>query len=145
MTNNELEALYNRIKEEIDKLKDGEVKIFEHPNYTAAELIAIPEIVEHLAKEEFNGIITYKSISMRTTVTKIKKEVSVFENLIFEKDEEEIKAEKKYKECCAQKHNLTESRNTTFKNPMIVCTECKLGYLYKLNKKGFSKVVKVSI
>lgn len=144
-----VEDLYKRVESQIDQLNEGQIKHFETPEYSPSELMAIPEIVQDLKDNKYKDTISFRAISLRTVVTKINKNEKVstspFENLVFEKSEDEIKAEQSHKACLEKNHKLVETNKTTFKTPILICEQCKLGYIYKLGKKGFSKVVKVSI
>ncbi len=151
MTDLELEKLYARIEAAIDDLKEGEVKHFEAPDFTATELMSIPEIVKYLQKEKYKDTIHVdRPISLRTVVKKLKKEVSVetsvFDNLVFEKSEAEVQAEQAYSVCLSNNHDLIETK-TTFNTPLLVCKQCQLGYTFKLNSgaKKVAKVVRVTI
>lgn len=146
MTDAELKKLYKQIENDLDNLKAGTTKQYETPYFTDSELMAIPNIVEYLQKNKFDGTINFKSSSLRTVVTKVEKneseEKSVFSNLVFEKSEQQLQAEEAYNKCIAGKHTLTMTNKTTFKSPLLVCQQCKLGYTFKLNS-GTQEIAKV--
>lgn len=147
MIDSKLQDLYARIETALDNLEEGKVKNFEAPHFTASELMTIPDIVKDLQDKKYNGTIKFERKSLRTIVTKLKKEVpveiSVFENLVFEKSEEEEKAQQAYDLCLAGNHELIETKKTTFKNPLLVCKQCKLGYTFKM-KSGTKEVANVT-
>lgn len=149
MMKTEIEHLYKRIETTIDQLEVGQTKNFEAPEYSSVELMTIPKILEYLKSNKYKDSVTYKTISMRTIVSKVKKDEEVstspFANLVIEKSQDEIEAEDTYKACLAKQHKLVETNKTTYKNPIMICQDCKLGFLYKLGKKGFSKIIRVSI
>lgn len=134
MTNAELEKLYKQIENDLDNLKAGTTKQYEAPYFTEHQLIAIPKIIKHLKDNKYGNEIDVKEFPMRTKVTKLQaQETSVFSNPVFEKSEQQIEAEQAYNKCVAGKHKLTMTDKTTFKNPLLVCQQCNLGYTFKLN------------
>ena len=151
MTDLELEKLYQGIEAAIDNLQEGEVKAFEAPDFTASELMSIPDILKHLQEHKYKDTIRVNPTkSLRTVVKKLKKEVpvetSVFDNLVFEKSEEEVQAKIAYSICLSNNHDLIETK-TTFNTPLLVCKKCQHGYTFKLNSgaKKVAKVIRVKI
>jgi hypothetical protein len=142
MPDSEIVKLYNRVTKQIDQAKENEILVFNFPTYTKEELIDIPKILAYLKAEGEIEIPEGHTPAMTFKAKKIKKmetETSIFNNLEFEKDEDQIEAEKRYKICVDQKHNLIK------KSPLLICTNCKLGYHFKLGGTKFSKVVKITI
>ncbi|ELO6155970.1 hypothetical protein QVL04_004957 [Escherichia coli] len=142
MNDEELKKLYEKIEKEIESLEAGTTKHYEAPEFTASELMTIAKIVEHLQKNKFNGTIQSKSFPLRTVVTKLDVGTPIFSNLTFEKSEEQVLAEEAYNKCITGEHKLTLTDKTTFKNPLLVCQQCKVGYTFKLNS-GIQKVSRV--
>ena len=137
MNEAELTKLYKQIETELDNLGIGSVREYAHPEFNEAELMSIPKIIEYLKNNKYKETISVDPFPMRTKVTKVqtkKTEKSVFdpENLTFEKSEAQIQAEQAYNNCISNNHKLVKSNRTTFKNPILTCEQCKLGYTYKL-------------
>lgn len=152
MTNAELTKLYEKIEAELDNLEIGNVREYAHPEFTDAQLMTIPKIIEYLKNNKYKETINIKSYPMRTNVTKVQPkeaEKSVFdpENLTFEKSENLIQAERAYNNCISNNHELVKSNRTTFENPILTCVQCKLSYRYQdnLGKIKPVRVYKVSL
>lgn len=142
MNDEELKKLYEKIEKELESLEAGTTKHYEAPEFTASELMTIAKIVEHLQKNKFNGTIQSKNFPLRTVVTKLDVGTPIFSNLTFEKSEEQVLAEEAYNKCITDAHKLTLTDKTTFKSPLLVCQQCKVGYTFKLNS-GIQKVSRV--
>ncbi|MDH0563786.1 hypothetical protein [Acinetobacter courvalinii] len=130
-------ALYDKVEREIDKLKVGQVKNLESPEFSASEIFKLPEILAALKEQKYKDTIEVQRHSMSLSVKKVKVlETPIFDNLIIEKSEEEIEADKAYNKCLEKKHKIVESRQTTYGNPILICEECKLIYRFKMRIGG---------
>lgn len=147
MTKAELTKLYEKIETELDNLKIGSFRDYAHPEFTDAQLMTIPKIIEYLKKNKYKETINVEAYTMRIKVTKVQQkeaEKSPFapENFTIEKSENEIKAEQAYNNCKSNNHKLVQSKRTTYNTTILTCDQCKLGYTYKLNS-GTTKVKSV--
>jgi len=145
MNDAEIAQLYEKIDNELENLEIGKVREYEYPEFTKDQLMTIPKIIKYLQDKKYKGTLKIESPSaMKTKVTKVQPqetEKSVFDpsNLTFEKSDAEIQAEQAYINCVSNNHELVQSNQTTFRNPILTCKQCKLGYTYKLNS-GTTKV-----